>query len=214
MKTDHKDHKQVTLTTGPVYVPRFNDDNPNDKLIVTLKNPTHKKLQAQVTLGICNSPNPPQVAGGGGTSNSVQTFEIMETETNLGFFKVDPMTCLRIEKTFVNNQQPNNQLQDSVIRLTATGDFKICEDSCEPICGLLEISSVVGTETGVDTVQSAIHAEKTALHQGGYYGSSGVDVTDPQTIVLYANWVFCENHCPCDSDSHSDSSSSSSDDDH
>ncbi|WP_340007605.1 hypothetical protein MHH52_07325 [Paenibacillus sp. FSL K6-0276] len=209
MKMDHKDQKQVTLTTGPVYVPRFNDDFPNDKLIVTLKNPTHKKLQAQVTLGICNSPNPPaSPLGGGGTDNSVQTFEIMETETNLGFFKVDPMTCLRIEKTFVNNQ-----LQDSVIRLTAIGDFKICEDSCEPICGFLEISSVVGTEPVVN-VQSAIPVEKTALHQGGYYGSSGADVTDPQTIVLYPNWVFCENHCPCDSDSHSDSSSSSSDDDH
>ncbi|WP_313640172.1 hypothetical protein [Paenibacillus sp.] len=204
MKMDHKDHKQVTLTTGPVYVPPFNDDFPNDKLIVTLKNPTHKKLQAQVTLGICNSPNPPAsslVAGGNHADNSVQTFKIMEIETNLGSFKVDPMTCLRIEKTFVNNQ-----LQDSVIRLTVTGDFKICEDSCEPICGLLEISSVVGTENGDSGVQSAIPAEKTALHQG-YYGSSGVTVTDPQTIVLYANWVFCENHCPCDSDSHSDSSS-------
>ncbi|MNL49120.1 hypothetical protein D3C87_1720280 [compost metagenome] len=133
----------------------------------------------------------------------------METDFHLGSFKVDPMSCLRIEKTF-----ENYELFDSVIRLTATGDFKICEDSCEPICGLLEISSVVGFSGNWSSgTPSAIPAEVTALYQA-YYVNSGVLGTDPQASVLYADWVFCEDHCPCDSDSHSDSSSSSSDDDH
>ncbi|WP_340007609.1 hypothetical protein MHH52_07335 [Paenibacillus sp. FSL K6-0276] len=205
MKNNHKDRKDVTITTGPVYVSPFSVAYlPNNKLVVTLKNPTHKKLQAQVTLGLCPTPNPPQAC----TSDSVQTFEVNETETNLGFFKVDPMTCLRIERMF-----NNYELFDSVIRLTATGDFKICEDSCEPICGLLEISSVVGfQEWGGSGVPSAF-AEKTALYPG-YYPTTGVLVTDPATVVHYGDWVFCEDHCPCDSDSSSSSSSSSSDDHH
>ncbi|AHV96407.1 hypothetical protein [Paenibacillus sabinae] len=182
MTMDHKDHKQVTITTGPVYVAPFNAPSSsaiNDKLVVTLKNPTHKKLQAQVTLSLCPSPNPPVVvAGGTCTGNSVQTFEVNETDIHLGTFKVDPMTCLRIEKTF-----DNDQLFDTVIRLTATGDFKICEDSCEPICGLLEISSVVGSSgTGDGGVQSALPAEKTAFFQG-YGGAPGVVLTDPQASI-------------------------------
>ncbi|MNN69152.1 hypothetical protein D3C81_1849140 [compost metagenome] len=117
------------------------------------------------------------------------------------------MSCLRIEKTF-----DNYQLADSVIRLTATGDFKICEDSCEPICGLLEISSVVGFSGDWSAAfLTAIPAEIVTLYQV-FYVNSGVVGTDPQASVLYADWVFCEDHCPCDSDSHSDSSSSSSDD--
>lgn len=211
MKFDHKDQKHVTLTTGPVYVPPFNIIVPNDKLIITLKNPTDKKLEAQVTLGLCPSPNTyPSVAGVNySNGNSVQKFEVMENEIHLGWFKVDPMSCLRIEKTF-----DNYQLSDSVIRLTATGDFKICEDSCEPICGLLEISSVVGfSGNWSGAFLTAIPAELVTLYRV-YYGYSGVLGTDPQASVLYADWVFCDNHCPCDSGSHSDSCSSSSDDDH
>lgn len=212
MKMDHKDQTHVTLTTGPVYVPPINIFVPNDKLIVILKNPTQKKLEAQITLGLCPSPNNslPMVAGV--NNNAVQKFEVMETEIHLGWFKVDPMSCLRIERTF-----ENYELFNSVIRLTATGDFKICKDSCEPICGLLEISSVVGF-SGIfsGAFLTAIPAEITALYQG-YYGISGVLGTDPQTHVPYADWVYCDVHCPCDSGSHSDSDSdsgSSSCDDH
>lgn len=209
MKMDHKDQKHVTITTGPVYVPPINIIVPNDKLIVTLKNPTDKKLEAQVTLGLCPSPNPYPSTQVVGVNNFIQKFEVMENEIHLGWFKVDPMSCLRIEKTF-----DNYQLFDSVIRLTATGDFKICEDSCEPICGLLEISSVVGfSGDWYAPFLTAIPAEIVTLYQL-FYVNSGVVGTDPQTSVLYADWVFCDNHCPCDSDSHSDSSSSSSDDDH
>lgn len=214
MSMDHHSNKQVTITSGPIYVPPINIFVPNDKLIVTLKNPTNKKLQATVTLGLCpspgNSPCVPCAGGGGGcTGNSVQTFEVNETDIHLGTFKVDPMTCLRIEKTF-----NNYELFDSVIRITATGDFKICEDSCQPICGLLEISSVVGfSGSAGGPFVTAIPAEITALYQA-YYVNSGVIGTDEQTHVRYAEYVLCDTHCPCDSDSDSSSSSSSSDDDH
>ncbi|NGM82840.1 hypothetical protein G5B47_10485 [Paenibacillus sp. 7124] len=207
MSMDHRSKKQVTITTGPIYVPPINIFVPNDKLIVTLKNPTHKKLQATVTLGLCPSPDssPSPCAGGGYVNNSVQTFEVNETDIHLGTFKVDPMTCLRIERTF-----DNFELFDSVIRITATGDFEICKDSCQPICGLLEISSVVGFSGSFGgPFATAIPAEMTALYQA-YYTSSGVLGTDEQTHVRYAEYVLCDTHCPCDSDSDSSSSSSSS----
>lgn len=213
-KKDH--HKKATITTGPIYVPPFNIIFPNDKLIVTLKNPTHKKLKAQVMLGLCPSPN----AGGWGTyvpgngTNNVQKFEVNETEFSLGWVEVDPMSCLRLEKEF------GYDLLDSVIRLTATGDFEICKDSCTPICGKLEISSVVGfSGSPIGPNAPALPADIAPL-AAYYYVPSGVLGTDPQTHVPYADWVVCEDKCDCgckshsDSDSHSDSSSSSSSDGH
>lgn len=208
MGNDHKHGKQVTLTTGPIYVPPVNVILLNNKLIVTLKNPTHKKLEASVSLGLCVSPNAalgPQL--GGGTGNAVQKYEVLENDIFLGSFKVDPMTCLRIEREF------EDELLDSVIRLEATGDFKICKDSCQPICGLLEISSVVG---GTDFIFSAAngnaaaYADLTNALRAYYTPPSGVIGTDPQTHVPYANWVVCEDRHPCDSESESESCSESS----
>ncbi|WP_313640173.1 hypothetical protein [Paenibacillus sp.] len=204
MTNDHREQKQVTITTGPIYVAPLGLWVPNDKLIITLKNPTHKKLRAQISLGLCPSPNAPvALSTSVPLSTSVDTFEVNETEINLGSFKVDPMTCLRVEKRF-----DNYELFDSVIRLTAFGDFEICEDSCEPICGLLEITSVVGFSGYGGGLLTALPAEMAALNQAYYY-YSGLLISDPSTFVPYGDWVLCDTHCPCDS-----SSSSSSSDDH
>lgn len=208
MSSYHKHDKKVTLTTGPIYVPPVNVILLNNKLIVTLKNPTHKKLEAHVSLGLCISPNAALNSQlGGGIGNAVQKYEVLENEIFLGSFKVDPMTCLRIEREF------EEELLDSVIRLEATGDFRICKDSCQPICGLLEISSVVG---GTDLIfsaangNSAASAELTNALRTYYTPPSGVIGTDPQTHVPYANWVVCEDRHPCDSESESESCSESS----
>ncbi|MGV3487369.1 MAG: hypothetical protein ACO1OC_02120 [Tuberibacillus sp.] len=175
-------HKKTTITTGPFLVPEetgpdFQLGRNNDRLVITLKNPTNKKLKAAVKLGICRQPE--FVVGSPwteGESAQVRTFKnIHEKEVNLGKHALKPHTCTRIERDIPGGALDliaDGDERNAVYRVTATGDFKTCKKSCEPVCGKLEISVVAG---------STFNPEQPGLEQG-----------DPVTFFRYKDFVLCE----------------------
>lgn len=215
-KAHHK--KKETVTSGPFYVPRYAPGYvPNNRIVVTLKNPTHKKLSVFVSLGICKecppagwqpSPSPAPVPGPPPSSNQcVDTIKTLEKDISLGFHHVEPMSCLRLEKTF-----GYYDLGNTVLRVEAKGDFNVDHECNTLLGGLLEISSVVGfiwlgVNGGTPTLSLPQHALET-LQNGAtlYYNDNGLDTADPSTFIPYGDYVVVKKH----SDSHSSSSSSSS----
>lgn len=217
--SDHHSKKQVTVTSGPVYVPPINSfilyyPVPNNKVVVSLKNPTHKKLEARVNLGIC-SPCPPAAGPtppDGSICNNVQKVKTMEQEINLGWHKVDPMSCLRLEKFF-----PDYDLGNSVIRVEAKGDFKVDCDSHNLIGGLLEISSLVGFFYGPMSTPLNLSPEIITSLQSLWIPYNGLAIGDASTFVSFGDYVFVKEHHEhkaCSSSSSSSSSGSDSSDDY
>ena len=171
MTKEHFEHKKAKITTGPFLIPEEVDSEiqigrNNDRIIIILKNPTDKKLKASVTLGVCKQPSDDN------HNQEVHVFKnIPEKEINLGSHELKPHTCTRIERNIQSNER------NAVFRVTATGDFKICDDTCEPICGLLEISVIGG---------SVFNPEEPGLEQA-----------DSATFFRYKDFVFCKDKDCC-----------------
>ncbi|WP_110932901.1 hypothetical protein [Paenibacillus bouchesdurhonensis] len=196
-------NKKETVTSGPFYVSRYSPTLlPNNRIVVTLKNPTHKKLSAFVTLGICKECPSPQAGGPGNyVSGCVDKIETLEKEQSLGWHHVEPMSCLRLEKTF-----DYYDLGNTVLRVEAKGDFNVDKESNTLLGGLLEISSIVGFIwlPGVNAVTLPESILTTIQDPTSpYYIRTGLDVPDSSTFVAFGDYVVVDHE-------HSDSSSSSS----
>ncbi|SDF28750.1 hypothetical protein SAMN04488542_108116 [Fontibacillus panacisegetis] len=209
--------KKETVTSGPFFVPLLTPGYaPNNRIVVTLKNPTHKKLSVFVSLGICKecppagwqppqSPAPTPVPGPPPPNQCIDTIKTLEKEISLGFHHVDPMSCLRIEKTF-----DYYYLGNTVLRVEAKGDFNVDHECNTLLGGLLEISSVVGfinlpmanTITLPDYVTANLQQSA-----GLYYNINGLDVADPSTFIAFGDYVVVKKHANSDSSSSSSSSS-------
>lgn len=207
--------KKETVTSGPFLVPFLTPGYvPNNRIVVTIKNPTHKKLSVLVTLGICKecpqagwqpsaSPAsaPASIPGPPPNPNQcVDKIKTLEKEISLGFHHVDPMSCLRLEKTF-----GYYELGNTVLRVEAKGDFKVDHECNTLLGGLLEISSVVGFVNlpCVNTIALPDYLAANLKHQaaGQYYLISGLDVADPSTFIPYGDYVVVKKHDDSDSSS-------------
>ncbi|MNI04117.1 hypothetical protein D3C73_570310 [compost metagenome] len=217
MSSCNQHKKKETVTSGPVYVAPVNSfflvfPLPNNKVVVTLKNPTHKKLEAQVTLGICKQCDllgPPAATPDAGLidglSSCVQKVKALENEINLGWHEVKPMSCLRLEKFF-----NDYELGNTVIRISARGDFNVDPESNTLIGGLLEISSVAGFFYAPIYDSLNLSPEAITALQSPWISSlySGLTTADASTFVSFGDYVVVKHP----SQSHSSSSSSSSSD--
>ncbi|PLR78813.1 hypothetical protein CU633_03195 [Bacillus sp. V3-13] len=169
------DNDFVTITTGPFHLPLEADSEiqvgrDNDRLIIILKNPTDMKLKAFVTLGVCLQPEVQS-----SSNNQIRVFaNIPEREINLGAHVLKPHTCTRIERNIPGAIGTGKDETNAVYRVTAKGDFKVCQNSCQPISGLLEISVVGG---------SIFNPQEPGLEQA-----------DPVTFFRYKDFVFCDDH--------------------
>jgi hypothetical protein len=178
------DHKKIKLTTGPFLISEevaldFQTGRNNDRLVITLKNPTDKQLKASVKLGICFQPTIDSVQ----EQNTVQYnvfSDIHEKDFYLGTHELNPHTCTRIERDIpggILDGLVNGVVLDernAVYRVTVEGDFKICKKSCQPICGLLEVSVVAGSIFNPSI--------------------PGIEQADAATFFRYKDFVFCEEH--------------------
>lgn len=179
---DKHDRKRVTLTTGPFLIPEevgtdIQIGRNNDRLVIILKNPTEKELKASVKLGICFQPNGGPMAEQ--TNNQFHVFsDIHEKDFSLGTHELNPHTCTRIERDIPGGGFDSFEVvtdeRNAVYRVTVEGDFKICKKTCQPICGLLEVSVVAG---------SIFNPLEPGLEQA-----------DPSTFFRYKDFVFCEDH--------------------
>lgn len=172
MKNSKNEHDKVKVTTGPFLIPLEVDSEiqvgrDNDRIIIILTNPTDKKLEASVKLGVCMQPEI-----NGSFNNQFRVFaDIPETEIKLGTHKLKPHTCTRIERNIP--ESIGNDETNAVYRVTAIGNFEVCKNTCEPICGLLEISVVGG---------SIFNPMEPGLEQA-----------DPVTFFRYKDFVLCKN---------------------
>lgn len=165
--------KNTEITTGPFHVPLEVDSElqvgrDNDRLIIILKNPTHKKLEAFVKLGICLQPETKECI-----NDEIHIFaNIPENEISLGTHVLNPHTCTRIERDIPGAIGEGIDERNAVYQVTAKGDFNVCQNTCEPICGLLEISVVGG---------SIFNPREPGLEQA-----------DPVTFFRYKDFLMCE----------------------
>jgi hypothetical protein len=175
MHDDKKKNNKEKITTGPFHLPVEIDSElqmgrDNERLIITLLNPTNKKLQASVKLGVCLQPETKA-----SINNQYHVFaDIPETEINLGTHLLEPHTCTRIERNIPGGTGNRSDEINAVYRVTSSGDFKICKNTCEVICGLLEISVVGG---------SIFNPMEPGLEQG-----------DPVTFFRYKDFVRCKDY--------------------
>ena len=173
MKHQYKG-EQVTLTTGPFHVPALNAIGPNDRLIVTLKNPTNEPLMAAVMITQCPDlfPPPPPRPG-------LPTFNFVTAEDVFAMVPmaiIPPMSCNRLEFSFPF-LIPEVGL--GTFRVTTKGDYQIC--NCQPICGKLEISVAGGTSRPADAPEAF----------------PGLLIGDPNLLFRYENFVLCQETEPC-----------------
>ncbi|MDQ6418922.1 hypothetical protein RB620_05655 [Paenibacillus sp. LHD-117] len=131
-------HKE-TLSTGPFHVPAFNPFN-QDRLVIILKNPTNKPLEASAKIDVCPLPPVDPVSFPFNTAEET-FFEFPETV-------VPAMSCTRIEVVIA-------PFIRSTLHVTTTGDYKVCDDI--PVCGKLEISVTGGS--GIVNAPGLINAD-------------------------------------------------------
>ncbi|HDR3908618.1 MULTISPECIES: hypothetical protein [Bacillus] len=169
----HSKKNSVKITTGPFHVPLEVDSElqvgrDNDRLVITLQNPTHKKLEAFIKLTVCSQPEMEEH-----DDCKVRVFEnIPEQEVNLGTYVLKPYSCTRIERNIPGAIQEGVDERGAIYRITAQGDFMICKEKCEPTCGLLEISVVCGSICNPFEF--------------------GLEQADPVTFFRYKDFITCE----------------------
>jgi len=121
-------HDKIFLTTGPFHVPDVNQNNDeNNRIVISLTNPTDHKLEATVKV-----------------ENYIGFFQFqLPAEFSLsravlhdfGKVEVEPRTTTRLEANLP-------AFERSQLRVVTKGEYKVEEG--RPVSGKLEISSVVG----------------------------------------------------------------------
>jgi hypothetical protein len=155
-----------TLTTGPFLVPGETGMGfPIDRLIAMLKNPTTFTLRASLIISSCPS----------NEQSGSLPFIFNSDESIIASFDVviPPMSCTRLE---INIED----LQNSVIRLRTTGDYKLC--NCEPGYGELEVSITGGNGNVLPSCGS------------GGEPLTGLLVAEPTLFFRYKDFVV-EDSC-------------------
>ncbi|MEN6324650.1 MAG: hypothetical protein ABFD18_00345 [Syntrophomonas sp.] len=173
--------RQITLTTGPFRVPMFNHNGlVNDRLVITIKNPTNKHLKANGYLELCPECNDSVGASSvrDGASFAAISCEgpsivglCLQSETRVCEFstELNEDRCVSFEINI--GDYPN-----ATLRVTATGDFEEC--FCNPACGKLEMS-VTGGQGAMD----------------GEGPVAGLDYAEPTMFFPSVIYWFAQN-CP------------------
>ncbi|OQD28553.1 hypothetical protein [Bacillus toyonensis] len=122
-----------TITTGPFLVPvNAAVGQPNNRLVIILKNPTRQSLEADVVIEICP---PVQISVEGTPLPFITTENERPFLEGLGLTIIPPMSCTRLEfdiSSFVNG----------ILHVKSTGDYLVGE---RPLRGKLEIEVVGGS---------------------------------------------------------------------
>jgi hypothetical protein len=159
--------QKILLSSGPFHVPDLTTISAppqfiseNERIVISLKNPTNHKLEAKVRLDICLNPTTPST--GMFPLDNLGEFVIGETtESENGIFvKVDPHSCTRIERLVDPNERR------ATFRVITWGDFNIINGNTAG--GRLEISVLVGNHENDNTF--------------------GLDEGDASTFIPYGNW--------------------------
>ncbi|WP_313799668.1 hypothetical protein [Cytobacillus sp.] len=125
--------KKHTITTGPFLVPLNAEvGQPNNRLVIIIKNPTNRPLEADVVIELCP---PVQIS----VEGIPLPFITIESERSLlegiGPTVIPSMNCIRLEfdiSSFVNG----------ILHVKSTGNYVVGED--RPLRGKLEIEVVGG----------------------------------------------------------------------
>lgn len=170
-------HRHIALTTGPFRVPQFNRSGlVNDRLVITIKNPTNKHLKANGYLELC--PACTDLAGASsvqvaGSSAAISCEGVgiaglcLESESRICEFsaELDGDRCVSFEINI--GDYPN-----ATLRVTAQGDFEEC--FCNPACGKLEMS-VTGGAGAMD----------------GEGPVAGLDYAEPTMFFRFSDLLVC-----------------------
>jgi hypothetical protein len=168
---DQKDRCRIKITTGPFLVPQeveseLQGGRDNDRLVITLKNPTKKDLKVKVILGVC--PEPRKDAQG-----PLSVYKnIPEKEFDLGTFLLKPHTCTRIERNIPGSLGNGGfDERNAVYRVAAKGDFNFCPRTYKVLCGLAEISVAGGSVFN--------------------YEEPGLEQADASLFFRFNDFLFC-----------------------
>jgi hypothetical protein len=166
-KKHHFKQKKRTITSGPFHIPEVaQSPGPiNNRLIVVIKNPTNKTLEASLEIEQCSIAADPAAAITLPTTNTTP-----ETPLVTGFTTspIPPHSC-RIFEADISTLRGT-----TILRVTSTGDYVVGED--KPKCGKLEISVIGGFGRTSDAVPSL----------------PGLNLADPALFFRYENFVVCD----------------------
>lgn len=129
----------------------------NERQTIILKNPTNQKRGASVVLCGCLQPEYSSY-----DKNGIRVFKnITGTAINLGTHKLQPHTCTRIKRDSSGGIMIGEGEANAVCRVRSKEDFKLSEQTGEPVCGLLKISVAGGSifnpeEPGLEQADSAL----------------------------------------------------------
>jgi hypothetical protein len=168
-KKHHFKQKKRTITTGPFHIPEVaQSPGPiNNRLIVVIKNPTNKTLEASLEIEQCSIATDPAAA-----ITLPTTTTTPETPLVTGFTTspIPPHSC-RIFEADISTLRGT-----TILRVTSTGDYVVGED--KPKCGKLEISVIggFGRTTAVDPILPL----------------PGLNLADSTLFFRYENFVVCD----------------------
>jgi hypothetical protein len=174
-KNHHHWKKKRTITTGPFFIP-VNNISLNDRLIVIIKNPTNRALEASIEIERSSIAEDPAA--------SITQFPTINTtpETPLGVGI--PMTPIPAHSCHIFETDISTLRGTTILRVTSTGDYAVGED--KPKCGKLEIAVIGGT------------GRTTQIHTP----LPGLNLSDPSLLFRYENFVVCDkddhdDKCTC-----------------
>ncbi|WP_313799669.1 hypothetical protein [Cytobacillus sp.] len=154
--------KKNTITTGPFLIPEVIDGFENNRLVITIKNPTNRPLEAEIVIETC--PRPPAPI----TLPFISNIPEIPVPIHFGPSIVPPMNCTRIELDIFD-------FEGASLRVTSRGDYLVGED--RPLCGKLEIE-VIGGQGSVS---------RTTLDL-----APGLFNADPSLIFHYGDFIVCK----------------------
>ncbi|KFN03811.1 hypothetical protein D0U04_29070 [Bacillus clarus] len=126
-------HKKSTITTGPFLVPlNAAVGQPNNRLVIIIKNPTNIPLKADVVIEYCPAQqlSPEDVPLPFITTENEKPF--LE---GLGLTVIPPISCTRLEFDI-------SSVVNGILHVKSTGDYLVGE---RPLRGKLEIEVVGGS---------------------------------------------------------------------
>lgn len=154
-----------TITTGPFLVPEVTTDSlDNNRLVITIKNPTNQPLEAEIEIETCPQPKEPI------TLPFIANITEIPVPIHFGPSVVSPMSCTRIEFDITS-------FHGASLRVISRGHYLVGED--RPLCGKLEIEVIGGQGSFSKTSPEPTLA-------------SGLFNVDPSLIFHYGDFVVCK----------------------
>ncbi|MDL2418127.1 hypothetical protein AVT_02725 [Bacillus tropicus] len=150
--------RKHTITTGPFLVP-FDapSGGSNNRLIILIKNPTNKPLEANIAIEFSEIP---QFSIPGITLPYLNTLKEEPFPNGIGPTTILPKNILRLEVDITN-------YQNAVFHVNSTGDYLIGDD--RPLRGKLEIEVIGGVGLTSPTNAGLIAADPSLIfHYGDF----------------------------------------------